>query len=186
MPIIILLVGCTFRRDDMNQIEMDKIRYGGDKMPHFQYFFRKAQQGGFLKPLNKLLFIYYREKNCIDLSVECKIGGGLYLGHATCITINPHAVIGHNCNIHKGVTIGRENRGKRMGTPTIGDNVWIGINAVIVGAVKIGNDVMIAPNAFVNFDVPDHSIVIGNPGVIKHQQNATEGYINNSVDFSSK
>ena len=37
-----------------------------------------------------------------------------------------------NCNIHKGVTIGQENRGKRKGTPVIGDEVWIGINATIV------------------------------------------------------
>ena len=36
---------------------------------------------------------------------------------------------------------------------------------------------MIAPNSFVNFDVPDHSIVIGNPGVIHRKENATEGYI---------
>lgn len=54
----------------------------------------------------------------------------------------------------------------------------LGINASIVGGVKVGNDVMIAPGAFVNRDVPSHSVVIGNPCIIKHKDHATEGYIN--------
>ena len=88
-------------------------------------------------------------------------------------------MIGCNCNIHKGVTIGQENRGKRKGSPVIGNNVWIGINSTIVGNVIIGSDVLIAPNTYVNCDVPDHSIVFGNPCIIKYRENATEGYINN-------
>lgn len=97
------------------------------------------------------------------------------------ITINPKTVIGKNVNIHKGATIGQENRGSRKGAPTIGDDVWIGINAMIVGNVTIGNDVLIAPLAYVNFDVPDHSVVLGNPGRIIHKDDATEGYINKRV-----
>lgn len=45
------------------------------------------------------------------------------------MAINPQTIIGENCNIHKGVTIGQENRGIRKGTPVIGNEVWIGINA---------------------------------------------------------
>ena len=85
--------------------------------------------------------------------------------------------IGNNVNLHKGCTIGRENRGKREGAPTIGNQVYVGINSTIVGNIRIGDDVMIAPNSFVNFDVPDHSVVIGNPGVIHRKENATQGYI---------
>ncbi len=48
---------------------------------------------------------------------------------------------------------------------------------MIVGKIKIGNNVLIAANSYVNFDVPDNSIVIGNPGKIIHRENATEGYI---------
>ena len=116
------------------------------------------------------------------LSPKTKVSGGLYIGHPYNITINPNAVIGKNVNIHKGVTIGQENRGKRKGCPTISDNVWIGINATIVGNIKIGTDVLIAPNAYVNFDVPDHSIVIGNPGIIKNVKFATKDYINNPIE----
>ena len=43
----------------------------------------------------------------------------------------------------------------------------------------IGDDVVIAPNAFVNIDVPDHSVVMGNPCIIHHKENATEGYLGN-------
>lgn len=110
------------------------------------------------------------------------MGGGLYLGHAYNITINSNAKIGRNCNIHKGVVIGQANRGSRKGYPTIGDRVWIGINSAIVGNVNIGDDVMIAPNSFVNVDIPSHSVVFENPCIIKHRDWATEEYINNIVE----
>ena len=71
--------------------------------------------------------------------------------------------------------------GVRKGTPVIGDEVWIGINSTIVGNVKIGNDVLISPNSFVNCDIPDHSIVFGNPCIIKNRENATKNYINRKV-----
>lgn len=109
------------------------------------------------------------------------LSGGIYLGHAYNITINGRATIGRNCNIHKGVVIGQTNRGKRKGVPTIGDEVWIGINAAIVGGITIGDDVLIAPNSYVNCDVPPHSVVFGNPCIIKNRDRATEGYVNNKV-----
>lgn len=122
---------------------------------------------------------HYREKYGLEISPETKIGKGLYLGHAFNIIINPKAVIGNNCNIHKGVLIGAENRGIRKGAPTIGNKVWIGINSAVVGKIKIGDDVLIAPCSYVNCNVPCHSVVFGNPCIIKHKENATEGYINN-------
>lgn len=69
----------------------------------------------------------------------------MYFGHAYCITTNLKAVLGRKINLHKGVTIGQENRGKRKGTPVIGDNVWIGVNATIVGSTHVGSDILIAP-----------------------------------------
>lgn len=77
------------------------------------------------------------------------------------------------------MTIGQENRGRRKGAPTIGNKVWMGVNSTIVGNITIGDDVLIAPNSYVNFDVPPHSIVIGNPGKIIHREKATQDYINN-------
>lgn len=89
--------------------------------------------------------------------------------------------MGNNINLHPGINIGQENRGKRKGSPKIGDKVWIGTNACIVGKIIIGNNVLIAPNSFVNFDVPDNSIVVGNPAKIIPNENATKDYIVNIV-----
>lgn len=164
----------------------DLERYGGNASRwnrKFSYYLRRSQTAS-----NKLLSLYYRyrfsrmrEKRGIEIYYKANIGKGLYLGHPYNITLNPNAVIGDNCNIHKGVLIGQENRGKRAGAPKVGNRVWIGINAALVGNITVGDDVLIAPNSYVNCDVPSHSIVFGNPCIIKPRDNATEEYINNIV-----
>lgn len=148
----------------------------------FLWVFRNGQRSG--NPILKLFLKHMMEKYGLEISPNASIGEGLYLGHAFNITVNPAATIGANCNLHKGVTIGQENRGKRKGAPRIGDSVWIGANSTIVGNIAIGNDVLIAPNTYVNCDVPSHSVVFGNPCVIKRRDNATEGYINSKVALS--
>lgn len=125
----------------------------------------------------RLRLLSYARRYGLEISPKATIGRGLYLGHPYNITVAGGVTLGDNVNLHKGCTIGRENRGKRVGCPTIGSCVAIGINATVVGNITIGSNVMIAPNSFVNFDVPDHSVVIGNPGVIHHKENAAEGYI---------
>lgn len=168
----------------MNEIlEEDRARYSNKKdIPLFQVFFRKLQSThGLMHSLYKICFRYWKKKNHVELYEQTMIGGGLYFGHPYCITINPNVIIGKNCNIHKGVTIGEEKRGIRKGSPIIGDCVWIGINSTIVGKITIGTDVLIAPNSYVNRDIPDHSIVFGNPCIVKSKENATDEYINRKV-----
>ena len=145
--------------------------------------FRKANNCKF-KPLKlfysvKLKFMSY--KTHIQIPARTSIGEGFYIGHSGRVIIHPEAKLGKNINIGTGVTIGYENRGQRNGAPIIEDNCWIGTNSVIVGNIKIEEDVMIAPLTFVNFDVPAHSIVIGNPAKIIHKENATKDYICNKV-----
>lgn len=125
-------------------------------------------------------------KSFIQIPLHTTIGKGLYIGHSGPIVINPSTVIGNNVNIASGVTIGQENRGVRKGTPILGNEVWIGTNAVIVGKIIIGNDVLIAPGSFVNCDVPSHSIVFGNPAVIRHADHATVSYISNICPETEK
>ncbi len=159
---------------------LDKKRKG--VCPSYQYFYRKLSSAGWLmRPLYRRLYNLTCFMYHIDIPSSVRIGEGLYIGHPYGITINRDAVLGRNVNIHKGVTIGQENRGSRKGTPTIGNEVWIGINSTIVGKITVGDDVLIAPNTFVNCDVPSHSVVFGNPCKIVHKENATEGYINNKV-----
>lgn len=165
----------------------DIARYGGKPELYikiFLFLYRKAATASFAptKFLYKALFRFWANRRGLELSINQQIFGGLYLGHAYNITINSNAKIGRNCNIHKGVVIGQANRGSRKGYPTIGDRVWIGINSAIVGNVNIGDDVMIAPNSFVNVDIPSHSVVFGNPCIIKHRDWATAEYINNIVE----
>lgn len=162
----------------------DLARYSNAKVDRrikvFLKRFRKCQfsSSNIFSVFKKLSFRRIKQKLNIELYGKTSIGYGLYIGHPYGITINDGAVIGNNCNIHRGVLIGQENRGMRKGTPIIGNCVWIGINSSIVGKVTIGDDVLIAPNTFVNCDIPSHSIVFGNPCIIKHKENATESYIN--------
>lgn len=146
-------------------------------------YLRKTQTAGspFVRTVYRALYKWQSEKRGIEIPWTATIGKGLYLGHAFNITVNPAAVIGNNCNLHKGVVIGQTNRGSRKGVPVIGDRVWIGINAAVVGGITIGDDVLIAPNAYVNCDVPPHSLVYGNPCVLKAMENATDKYIENTV-----
>ena len=131
--------------------------------------------------IGRLCLFCLSRKYGLEISVKAKIGKGLYLGHPYNITVGEEVIIGENVSLHKGCTIGRTNRGN-AGSPVIGNCVYIGINSTVVGDISIGNDVMIAPNSFVNFDVPDHSVVIGNPGSIHYRKNATEGYISFQVE----
>lgn len=145
--------------------------------------FRKANMCKFLplKLIYMLHLMHLSNKTQIQILPRTSIGEGLFIGHLGRVIIHPDATLGKNINIGTGVTIGIENRGKRKGVPQISDNCWIGTNAVIVGNVKIGSDVLVAPLTYVNFDVPDHSIVIGNPGRIIPKENATEEYICNCI-----
>jgi serine O-acetyltransferase len=128
----------------------------------------------------KLMLHHYTIK--YGFQIGGKIGKGFYIGHFGTIIVSNNSVIGKNCNIATGVTIGASRRGLKKGAPVLGDYVWIGTNAIIVGGITIGSDVLIAPGAYVNFDVPDHSIVLGNPGKIIPRENATEGHINNTLN----
>ncbi|MCD7883772.1 MAG: serine acetyltransferase [Lachnospiraceae bacterium] len=142
------------------------------------YFGRKLQcsKWKISKRFWLVLLKHHGNKRGNEIHDFSRIGYGLKLGHGYNITLNPGVTIGNYCRLMKGCTLGSIRTGSNAGAPTLGDHVMVGLNSTIVGNVKIGNDVMIAANSFVNFDVPDHSVVIGNPGVIHHKENATEGY----------
>lgn len=174
---------------------LDLYRYAGDYRikswikyflftPGFMYivFLRKSKSKNIIlrivsKVFLRLLSIIYH----FQIPSDVEIGEGFYIGHFGNIVINPKVKIGKNVNIAQGVTIGQTNRGRSKGVPTIGNEVWIGANSVIVGKIIIGNNVLIAPNSYVNRDIPDNSIVYGNPFIIKQNEKATEDYINRKI-----
>lgn len=145
----------------------------------FMWILRRCENSK--NPIWHVLLHRMKTKYGLEIGPSVEIGPGLYIGHPFNITINPEAIIGRNVNIHRGCVIGQENRGDRAGAPTIGNEVWIGINAVIVGKISIGSDVLIAPNSYVNQSVPDHSIVFGNPCRVISRNNATFGYIKQKI-----
>lgn len=158
----------------------------------FTYYLRKVSfYSGRKKSIWILAYIYhrvlyhrYRFRYGFDISPNTRIGPGLYIGHFGGVVISPFAVLGANVNIAQGVTIGAESRGARKGAPTLGDRVWVGAHAIIVGKISIGNDALIAPGAFVNFDVPPMAVVLGNPGKVVSDSGSV-GYINNTLEFAA-
>ena len=142
----------------------------------YTYLFRKSQCrvcGALFRMLLRITSYITH----IQIPPHTQIGEGLYIGHFGSIIINPAAKIGRNFSIAAGTLIGNA-QGKRKGIPTIGDNVYMGRNSIVIGGVSIGHNVLIAPGAFVNFDVPDNCIVIGNPGkIIQKESSPTEKYM---------
>ena len=120
---------------------------------------------------------HFTYKLGISIPPETQIGSGFYIGHFGGIVVNSLSKIGKNCNISQGVTIGQANRGKNQGYPVLGDNIYIGPGAKIIGAVTIGNNVAIGANCVVTKNIPDNSVVIGVPGRVISQKGST-GYIN--------
>jgi serine O-acetyltransferase len=181
------------KRDMKRIIKADLFRYGGLSstkdftkgllIPGFRFVFLLRMASN-CKKYSFMWFFYsflknrYSYKYGFQINNVTEIGEGLFIGHRGTIVINGNAKIGKNCNISHGVTIGQANRGKLKGYPAIGDNVWIGTGAVIIGNIKIGSNVLIAPNSFVNIDVPENSLVVGNPCKIVHKEKPCEGYIN--------
>lgn len=151
--------------------------------PLFRYIivFRINQKISRYNPFFLFFRVWYKKlsyKYTIQIPIPTKIGGGFLLNHYGGIVINQGVVLGENCNVSQGVTLGNVSRGSKKGCPVIGDRVWIGANAVVVGKITIGNDVLIAPLSYVNFDVPDKAVVMGNPAQIINY-NTSAGYLKN-------
>jgi serine O-acetyltransferase len=148
------------------------------------YAARKRSFGLFGYLYNRLHLHHYRFKYGFDISPTTEIGPGFYLGHFGGVVISPYAVLGSNINIGQGVTIGAVSRGPRTGAPTLEDRVWVGAHAIIVGKVTIGHDALIAPGAYVNFDVPSMTVILGNPGKVV-SGTGSAGYVNNILGSST-
>lgn len=110
----------------------------------------------------RLILLHYSYKFGIELSPRTKIGKGLSISHFGGIAINGRAVIGDDLDIRQGVTIGNTEKG----VPILGNNIYIGAGAKIIGAIKIGDNVKIGANAVVVKDVPDNCTAVGIPAKI--------------------
>jgi len=107
-----------------------------------------------------------------EISEYADIAGGFYIAHVGNVVIVRNAKIGSNTSMHQGVTIGAN--GMPGGFPTIGDRVYFGVGCVVIGPVKVGNDVVIGANAVVTKDVPDDAIVGGVPAKILNYKSSKQ------------
>lgn len=119
-------------------------------------------------PIKRLMEIL----TTIEISERADIEGGFYLAHLGNIVIGHHSKIGRHASMHQGVTIGGSGHGEEF--PVIGDRVYFGAGAKILGPVKVGNDVVIGANAVVTRDIPDNAIVGGIPARVINYRGSSE------------
>lgn len=127
------------------------------------FWFRTVSS--FPPPLSFCFSLIYKWVNFltgIQLPIGTKVGKCLFFPHFSCIIISKRTVIGDNCTIFQGVTLGKT----IQGCPCIGDNVVICANSTIVGNVNIGNNAVIGAGSVVIRDVPEGAVVVGNPAKI--------------------
>ncbi len=130
-----------------------------------------------LYPFVRAVYGHYQHKHGVWIPPTTKVGPGLFLEHLGNIVVNGRAVIGKNCNLGHGVTIGQSNRGARQGTPQIGDNVFIGPGAKIIGGIKLGDNVAVGVNCVVVRDVPDDAVIVAGAGQVV-SYGGSSGYVN--------
>lgn len=126
------------------------------------------------KPLSAVYKVSYKLVQVvtgIELPCEVNVGPGFVIEHSGGIVVSGFARFGEHCRIRNGVVVGLA-RVEDPRAPWIGDHVDIGAGAKLLGDIRIGNHVRIGANAVVLCDVPDGSVAVGVPAVVKPRRDA--------------
>ena len=118
--------------------------------------------------LKIIAFVFYKFNEIItgvSIPYGVAIGPGLYIGHFGRIIIHHEVKIGKNFSVGPGVVIGTKGVGHK-GAPVIGDDVYVGVGAKILGNITIGNHARVGANSVVIRDVEDGNTVAGVPAVV--------------------
>lgn len=117
--------------------------------------------------LARLISEFAKRRTGIEIHPGATIGKGLFIDHGTGVVIGQTAIIGDNVTMFHGVTLGGTGNEKtKKRHPTIGNNVFIGSGAKVLGNINIGNNVKIGANAVVLKDVEEGSTIVGIPGYV--------------------
>lgn len=120
-----------------------------------------------LKFIALIVFSISRFLTKIEIHPGAQIGECLFIDHGIGIVIGETAIIGNNCTIYHGVTLGSRGKlGSFKRHPTIGDNVLIGCGAKVLGNIIVGDNAKIGANSVVIKDVPKNSVVVGIPSKV--------------------
>lgn len=106
---------------------------------------------------------YAKFRTGIEIHPGATIGRGLFIDHGAGVVIGETTVIGDNCTLYQGVTLGGTGKHKGKRHPTLGDNVMVGSGAKILGPFKVGDNAKIAANAVVLEEVPADATAVGVP-----------------------
>ena len=107
-----------------------------------------------------------RHKTGIEIHPGAQIGKGLFIDHGMGVVIGETTIIGDNCLLYQGVTLGGTGKDKGKRHPTLGDNVMVGAGAKVLGPINIGSNVKVAANAVVLSDIPENCTAVGVPARI--------------------
>lgn len=121
------------------------------------------------KPFSLVYHVLYKLVQIvtgIELPCEVPVGRGFVIEHSGGIVVSGFASFGNDCRLRNGVVVGLS-RVDEPCAPRLGDDVDIGAGAKVLGDIRIGNHVRIGANAVVITDVPDNSLAVGVPAVIK-------------------
>jgi serine O-acetyltransferase len=113
-----------------------------------------------LRKLARCRHLFWSIVTASDIDPHCRIGAGLMLPHPNGVIFHGDAVIGNNCMIMQQVTVGMIGEGEY---PVVGDDVYIGAGAKILGRVRIGSGSRIGAMAVVLQDVPAGCTAVGIP-----------------------
>lgn len=111
----------------------------------------------------RMISQWARYKTGIEIHPGATIGKGLFIDHGMGVVIGETAVIGDNCLLYQGVTLGGTGKDKGKRHPTLGNNVLVGAGAKVLGPFTVGNNVKIAANAVVLNAIPDDCTAVGVP-----------------------
>jgi len=118
-----------------------------------------------LKIVAALIAVGVDVTSSVELPPQAPIGPGLFIPHTGYVVIGSTSEIGHHCTLTQGVTVGHRAGGREQSFagPVIGNRVYLGPGAVVLGPIKVGDDVLIGANAVVTRSVPSRAVVAGNP-----------------------
>ena len=100
----------------------------------------------------------------IEIHPGAKIGEKFFIDHGMGVVIGETTVIGDNCHLFQGVTLGGTSTRRAKRHPTLGNNVVVGAGAKVIGAVTVGDQAKIGAGSVVVTNVPENATVVGVPG----------------------
>jgi len=160
------------------QVRADLRAHGGDwgaqgfwamavyRFGRWRYTVRPAGLRKALSLVYKILFKIVQVVAGIELPCEVTLGRNFVIDHSGGVVVSGYAVFGDDCRIRNGVVVGLSNT-ENPTAPVIGNNVDIGTGAKVLGPITVGDNVLIGANAVVIRDVPSDSIAVGVPAVVR-------------------